>query len=266
MEQNRSDVAIQQDPRRGSISHFSLLNSLLAVINTERPSSTNATLAHYILDRFDTIGELNVYDVAEACFTSRSGIRRFCQSIGLDNFKDLKSYAWEWGEHHDLYVSYAQRPCFRTSLLASIDEMMEAINRQVDEQTLDDLAALIHDAQNVAILTSDFMSMGVRQFQQSMVYLGKIVYVLTDTTADLTHLGDLGPDDALIVVSEHGNYASAVLPTLEGMQVARPDYSRRRGRAACPLRLSRSALGLQGRAEALCLCRLWDHLCPRPPL
>ncbi len=80
---------------RPSIRHFSLMNSLLAVVNRSPHDSMDSTLARYFLERFDRLADLNVYDVAEECYTSRSGIRRFCQSIGLDNFSDLKSYAWE---------------------------------------------------------------------------------------------------------------------------------------------------------------------------
>ncbi|MGI6229960.1 MAG: MurR/RpiR family transcriptional regulator [Tractidigestivibacter sp.] len=209
------------DTRRSSIQHFSLLNSLLAVINTESPQSTDAVLARYFLENFHRIGKLNVYDVAEECFTSRSGVRRFCQSIGLDNFSDLKSYSWEWDRHRAQYVGHTNHEDFREYLASSIDGMIDQINKQVDDATLDDLAYLLHDASTVVLLTSDFSSMTTRQFQQSMVYLEKIVNVVTDTTHDVSRLASLGLDDAVIVISERGNYARAVLPLLENLPVPR---------------------------------------------
>lgn len=207
------------DTRRSSIRHFSLMNSLLAVLNTSDHDSTENVLARYFLKRFDHLDRLNVYDVAEECYTSRSGIRRFCQSIGLDNFSDLKSYTWEWGRHREQFVSYASHDGYRAHLASSIAAMIEQINTAVSDGFLDDLARLLHEAQRVVVLTSDFSSMSIRQFQQSMLYLHKIVDLVTDSTGDVAQLHTLGLHDALVVISEHGNYARAVQSALAGSKM-----------------------------------------------
>lgn len=204
-----------------SIRHYSLMDSLLHVLNSSRHDETSSVLARYFLEHFDDLPGLNVYDVAEACFTSRSGIRRFCQSIGLDNFSDLKSYAWEWERHRNVFVRYASDDSFREDLSRSISEMTESINELVGEETLDRLARVIRLADQVIILTSDFSGTAVRQFQQSMLYLHKIVHVVTDSCGDPSRLCALGDGDALIVVSEHGGYAQAVQPVLASSSVTR---------------------------------------------
>ena len=209
------------EQRRSSIRHFSLMNSLLAVLNASDHDSTDSVLARYFLEHFDHLDQLNVYDVAERCYTSRSGIRRFCQSIGLDNFSDLKSYTWEWERHRNQFVSYATHDAYRAYLTDAIEQMIAQVNRVVTDDFLDDLARLFHRSERVAILTSDFMSMSIRQFQQSMLYSHKIVHVITDSTGDIAQLAALGPGDALVVISEHGNYARAVQSTLAGSNVPR---------------------------------------------
>ncbi len=221
MGDDRVGMTGDQDSRRGSIRHFSLMNSLLAVINSENHDSTEALLATYFLENFDCLETLNVYDVADACFTSRSGIRRFCQSIGLDNFSDLKSYSWEWDEHRDLFVSYADHEDYQDCLVESVDRMLQSIRESVSPQLLDDMATLIYEADKIVILTSDFSSAAVRQFQQSMLYLHRIVHVVTDSTGDVQEILALGYSDALLVVSEHGGYASAVRSMLAGTRVPR---------------------------------------------
>ena len=209
------------DSRRSSIRHFSLMNSLLAVLNTSDHDSTESVLARYFLKRFDRLDKLNIYDVAEECYTSRSGIRRFCQSIGLDNFSDLKSYTWEWERHRNQFVTYASHDGYRDYLASSIEQTIEQVNRVVTDDFLDDFARLLHDAERVVILTSDFSSMSIRQFQQSMLYLRKIVHIITDSTGDIAQLGKLDARDALVIVSEHGNYARAVQSALPGSSVRR---------------------------------------------
>lgn len=204
-----------------SIRHFSLMNSLLAVLNRSPHDSMDSTLARYFLERFDRLADLNVYDVAEECFTSRSGIRRFCQSIGLDNFSDLKSYAWEWSRHRRLFSRYADHDNYREHLMAELANMDRAINEAVPEHMLDRLAGLLHRSERIVILTSDFSSGAVRQFQQSMLYLRKVVDIVTDSTGDVSQLDALTREDTLIVISEHGNYARAVQAALASSPVER---------------------------------------------
>lgn len=205
---------------RPSIRHFSLMNSLLAVVNQSPHDSMDSTLARYFLERFDRLAGLNVYDVAEECFTSRSGIRRFCQSIGLDNFSDLKSYAWEWSCHRRLFSRYADHDNYREYLMAALAEMDRTINEAVPQETLDRLAHLMSSSERIVILTSDFSSGAVRQFQQSMLYLHKVIDIVTDSTGDISQLETLTERDVLVVISEHGNYARAVRTALANSPVA----------------------------------------------
>lgn len=197
-----------------SARHFSLMNSLLAVLNSSRHDSTDAVLARYFLEHFCELGSLNVYEVAAACFTTRSGIRRFCQGIGLKNFSDLKSYTWEWLRHHDLFVGDAGTEGFRTRLTHDIRQMCTDVNELASDMVLDELATLIHTASNTVLFTSDFTSMSVRQFQQSMLYQKKLVSIVTDSTGDLAQLSELAPLDIVVVISEHGNYARAAINML----------------------------------------------------
>lgn len=199
---------------RSSVRHFSLMNSLLSIINQSPHDSMNSVLARYFLERFNRLDELNVYDVAEDCFTSRSGIHRFCQAIGLDNFLDLKSYAWEWSRHRKLFARYADHENYREYLMQALAEMDRMINKAVPVESLDELAVCIRKSNRVVILTSDFTSGAVHQFQQSMLYLGKIIDIITDSAGDISQLDSLNSNDLLVVISEHGNYARAVQPTL----------------------------------------------------
>ena len=108
---------------------FSLMTALLAVMNESEPKDPYYVLAQYFLYHFDQLRDLNIYDVADACYVSRSGIRRFCQSIGFDNFSDLKAEADEWKRQCNYFIGYSVRPDYKEHLSGSIGEMMEEINR-----------------------------------------------------------------------------------------------------------------------------------------
>lgn len=196
-------------PSRLSVRHFSLMNSLLTVMNSSPRNSPESVLARYFLERFDQLAELNVYDVAEACFTSRSGIRRFCQSIGFENFSELKSCGWEWGKHKGFYGGYAERVGDGSGLTAQISEMMDCIKQGIAPDEIAGLASLIHDAGEVWLVASDFSSMAIREFQQSMLLMHKLVHILTDSSGDAADLRALTDQDLVVVISASGNYARA---------------------------------------------------------
>ena len=202
-------------PLNVSVRHFSIMNSLLTVLNSTEAGDPENVLAQYFLEHFDHLRDLNVYDVAEECYTSRSGIRRFCQSIGIDNFSALKASDYEWELHRKFFVGYTDHSDFEKHLSGSICEMMQSINEHIDGEDLLALATLIHDAEEVMLVTSDFSSMAVREFQQSMLYMHKIVQILTDSFGSEKGLEELSQKSLVIVISASGNYARAARRQLE---------------------------------------------------
>lgn len=191
---------------------FSLMTALLAVMNESEPGDPYYVLAQYFLYHFDQLKELNIYDVAEACFVSRSGIRRFCQSIGFDNFSDIKAEAEEWQRQCNYFIGYSARPHYKDYLSQSIAAMMEEINRLTTPAVLDKLVEQIHTSRNVVLFTSDFSGMAARGFQQSMVVMGKLVLVVTDAHNVPEYLKELTAQDLLITISATGNFATMMEP------------------------------------------------------
>ena len=191
---------------------FSLMTALLAVMNESEPKDPYYVLAQYFLYHFDQLRDLNIYDVADACYVSRSGIRRFCQSIGFDNFSDLKAEADEWQRQCNYFIGYSVRPNYKEHLAKSIDEMMTEINRLATPAVLDRLAESIHASRHVVLFTSDFSGMAARSFQQSMVVMGKLVQIVSDAHYMLDYLQELTPEDLLITVSATGNFATLMEP------------------------------------------------------
>lgn len=193
---------------------FSLMTALLAVMNESEPGEPYYVLAQYFLYHFDQLKELNIYDVAEACYVSRSGIRRFCQSIGFDNFSDLKAAAEEWKRHCNYFIGYSARPNYKSYLSHSVTDMMQEINRLATTAVLDKLAKRIHDSRNVVLFTSDFSGMTARGFQQSMVVMGKLVLIVTDAQDVPGYLKDLTSNDLLMTISATGNFATVMEPMI----------------------------------------------------
>ena len=203
------------------IDRFSLMTTLLNVINENSSETASHVLAHYFLKHFAELDKLNIYDVAETCFVSRSGVQRFCKAIGFDTFSGLKaSAAIEREVHKTSFIAYADRPNFPEYALASMVEMTSEIEKLAVEQNLSDLAEMIHDSERVALLTAELSSMAPRDFQQALLVAGKLVALITDSHPDFGLLRPLEKGDLLIVCSATGNYAYAVNEMLR--QLAEP--------------------------------------------
>ena len=190
-----------QSVTRLSVRRFSLMNALFSVLNSTGDDDPDNVIARYLLANFDHLDALNVYDMAEACYTSRSGIRRFCQAIGFDNFSGLKASAYEWQRHRDYFVGYVDHPDFRTHLADELATMMRTINDFVSEEDLKALATAMGAAHEVVLAASDFSSASLHDFQQSMLYMHKIVRIFTDSFGEEAHIDVLGPADVVIMCS-----------------------------------------------------------------
>ena len=190
---------------------FSLFNTLLQIFNQSPASSTAGIISKYFMEHFYELDNLNIYDVARECFTSRSGIRRFVQSVGFDNFSSVKEDVWEWYLRKKYFTDYVDHDDFRNYLTAELSEMFSNINQQIDDETLDQLAARLRASEQPLLLASDYSAMAVREFQQSMLVLNKLV---TDSDGDLSVLNALTPHDVIIVISASGNFAQSIEKTI----------------------------------------------------
>lgn len=63
------------------------------LINAEHNSDLDGAaweLAQYLLLHYNEIDRMKTRDLAAQCHISFSTVRRFCQSLGFDNFSDLR--------------------------------------------------------------------------------------------------------------------------------------------------------------------------------
>lgn len=193
-----------------SMVRFNLTTSLLSILNENDEDDIYFTLARYCLDHLDTLDTISIRQIEEECFASRSSVKRFFKSIGFDSFSAVKETLPELGNHMRAFLDYSSKPEFTSFIAAAIQDMMQDVNTAVTEEMLDRLARHIHDAGEVVLVCSDFSSSSARNFQQSMVLMGKVVRLITDSTAALKTLEQLTKDDLLLVSSISGNYALAI--------------------------------------------------------
>ncbi|WP_459478898.1 MurR/RpiR family transcriptional regulator [Clostridium saccharoperbutylacetonicum] len=192
-----------------NINRLSLLSSLFSVINENNQEDSNYVLAHYFLEHYHRLSELNIYEVAADCFVSRSSVRRFCKSIGYENFLDLKTAFSEYDDQYSHYMIHVNRENYRETLTREINEMIQELDKRMNVDETEKIADKIYESRYVVFLTSDTSTSVIREFQQSMIFHGKIIRVISDAYTDKTLINTLDKQDILITISSTGTFAKA---------------------------------------------------------
>lgn len=190
-----------------NINRLSLLNSLFSIINENNKESPNYVLAHYFLEHYHKLSELNIYDISAECFVSRASVRRFCKSIGYENFLDLKTAFKEYDDKYSYYMKHSNRENYRESLTREINEMIVELDKRMNVDEVDKIAERIYKSKSVVFLTAGAAMSIVQEFQQSMIFHGKIINLVSDAYTDNTLVNTLDKEDMVVTISAMGTFA-----------------------------------------------------------
>lgn len=193
-----------------SLNDLGAMNALLSVVNDGDEGSTDVVIAKYLLSNFNRLDELNIYDVAEGCFTTRQSIRRFCKDVGLDNFQSFKRYLTEeYDQASGYYFARTDIADYPAFLSGSILAMMAEINEASDAFAAD-FCARIHQARECVFLVSDIYTAACTEFQKQMILSDKMVRVVAKGYRDSGLLNSLDASDLVVVISISGRWAYEV--------------------------------------------------------
>ncbi|MGN0287275.1 MAG: MurR/RpiR family transcriptional regulator [Atopobiaceae bacterium] len=186
---------------------LNLLMSLFAVFNDNDRDDTSYALARYFLQNFDHLDQLNIYDVMDSCFVSRSGVRRFCQSIGFENFSEIKASSGEWELFRHYFLTY---PRLEGAGSHTLRQDLGTLYGQIDElmgtHEVDVVLDALHRCDQLVLFSADSSSMSLVEFQRAMALEGRIVQLITESSPAADAIRELGPNDLLLTVSTSGAF------------------------------------------------------------
>ncbi|MBE6103825.1 MAG: MurR/RpiR family transcriptional regulator [Erysipelotrichaceae bacterium] len=186
---------------------FNILTSLLSIMNQNDESNVDCVLAKYLLEHLDEIPRLSIYDLADACYVSRSSIHRFVRSCGYESFREFKKASVDADMHRRRFIQYTDFTDYPVHLKYQTMQMMDDVTRIADSEEMSRTIEAIHDSKEVVFLVADDSSSPIRVFQQQMTAVNKIVRVLTSSNTNLSMIDSLTDRDLLVVCSISGNFA-----------------------------------------------------------
>jgi hypothetical protein len=193
---------------------YSLISSLCDMITTASPESPEYKISEYFLRHYSELDQLNIYDVADACFVSRSSIRRFCQSIGFDNFKDLKEQFPQYDDMEGMHMLETADFYRKPTHLEIIGDVLSSLNARMQLPDTDELLKYINDSSSVMFYCIGFAENIAKEFQHEMIHCRKVIYVSSSLSFVKNWVSMATPDDLLVTISTSGSFADLMVKEL----------------------------------------------------
>ena len=185
-----------------------VLMSLFDIYNENEPDQPSHTIAEYLLTHFESIGSMTLQEVMDAGFVSRSGVRRFCQSIGMENFSALRNQAGEWEEFRHYYLAAASSPQdYKMPPRQAMVEIFDSVDKLQQDGVLQRLSQRASASSKAVLFSAESSAGAVTDFQYAMLVSGKLVQLVTECKPSVEAVRNLGPQDLLLVVSSSGSFA-----------------------------------------------------------
>ena len=200
------------------LNRYGVLNSLISILNEGEEDSSDAVIAKYLLQNFNHLQNLNIYDMADECFVSRATIRRFAQRLGFDNFKILKN---QFESFHNTYSFYRAGIYDNTENNTISEQILKMVNECDSFFTDEKIAGIVNDikkANTIVFLTSDIYSRQSSEFQKAMILNDKMVRIISKKYENSELLHSLKSTDLLLVISVSGFFVNVILPYIKDNQ------------------------------------------------
>lgn len=199
---------------------MNILNQLKERVNF---STTDITIADYILSHKDEVVEMSIQQLAQKTYTSSTAVMRLCQRIGLSGYKQLKiSLTREIDTTENdsdlLDPNFPFHPDSSTMEIANslkkiTDQSLNEARRMLNTADMNKAAEMLMNARHKALFGIGDAYLAGLAFQTRMMRLG-IHFLATPVYGEQNHQADtLTRDDAALILSYSGSTNTTLTTT-----------------------------------------------------
>ncbi len=182
---------------------------LLSTMAAEKSTSTNHTIAAYILTRRAEIADMGIQQLAEACYVGTGSISRFVRDIGLSGFNELRTLIAETDFSLDPAWTEESVRKRRGLLTSYIADSLVRMEQSVDQTQLEKLCNDIHSYENVYAFGMLKAESAAVSLQTDLMMMSKPVLTSAAFKEQIDTIVHAGKDDLIIIFSYTGSYFSA---------------------------------------------------------
>lgn len=190
----------------------SVLSILLRYVNNREKKDNNYHIARAMLDCYEEIPQLTVYDIADKCFVSTAAISRFIRHIGFQSYTAFKEAC---AESIDIRNDYSSKfgklpadefPSFVDEFTRNVQENLAAIAQEIDYEQLQRVNQYIHDSGDVGVFGLEFASFLSQHFQIKMAEMDKYIRVGSTKHEQLQAAEEMAENGTVLIFSLEGGY------------------------------------------------------------
>lgn len=181
-------------------------------------STSDHTIAEYILRHVSEIPNMTIYELAEACHLSPATISRFCRRFESISFKELKEHTSEFNDFNRTEIH--QGP--ESDMIVGLPDYFEQVKKSLaqtekllQEDILQQAAILMHDANKLSFFGVTFSNVVAKNAQIKFMRLGKHTASYSNHENQIIEANAMIPDDLAIVISSSGDTRFIVKLTKE---------------------------------------------------
>lgn len=191
---------------------ISVVSQLLSYVNYGETQGVDGEIAKAILENYDLIPQLTIYELADLCFVSASSITRFIRNIGYDSYKLFKNEVEttlkidvDYSKKINLATSEDLQPIFQRFT----DHILENIRftyQNINYEQLHRVCEMIYQANQIAFFGLEYANQVGFHFQNKMASLNKIIRIGVTDEKQLALAQELNVGSLVFVVSLEGSY------------------------------------------------------------
>lgn len=178
---------------------LSLLSNIQHIFNENQLGSVDYELSRFFLQNYADISKMNIYEIAEENHVSRATVRRFCDRLGYENFKDLKKHFDDFNEGTEKYRRFYSGDDFRKKIVMELDSMMQELSERMNTPEKNSIVSDMETADTVFIFSSSRISSSVLTFQHELINFGLTIRV-ADNLENIELLESQMTDKSLIII------------------------------------------------------------------
>lgn len=182
-------------------------------------TNTEAKIAKYVLDNYDSVLSSNITELAEKAGVSDASVVRFCKSLGYKGYQDFKINAARDILPREKHLNPSLEPSddmgtickkiFGTEV-AVLDRTLAGLDMKAVEQA----AYMIRDAKKIVVFGSGGSLLVGKDAQHKFLKIGIQVYVYEDMDMQLMASSLMKEDEVALCIS-HSGYNSNIVSCMK---------------------------------------------------
>lgn len=187
------------------------MDDILAKILSKKDSLTKKEqkLADYILNNPMKIVKLTIHEVAKESDVSAATIIRFCRSLGVDGYGQLRLMI-SATKSKNAFHNYQEITAGESSksiiqkMGTHFETVIHATETNLDSKQIDRAVKLLHQASQIETFGVGAAGIVARDFYQKMIRIGRSINFFSDFHMALTKVVSLPEHSVLVLISNSG--------------------------------------------------------------